>query len=162
MPRPQVRSGPDEGLLPAFRLLQQYRRPGPRWQLGPVGSIVKVPSAEQKAALEKADKRIAAIRRRLPLRRSRPLRLTIQPRMRARVSLSSGAITSGSTTPCPRAPSPQGDGPWEFVTRPDHPVASGQSALRITAQGLKQRFFDNAGRKLKVGEGDTLLRSGFP
>ena len=56
---------------------------------------------------------------------------------------------------------PQGDGSWEFVTRPDHPVASGQSALRITAQGLEQRFFDNAGRKLKVGEGDTLFAHVF-
>ena len=61
----------------------------------------------------------------------------------------------------PQGASPQGDGPWEFVTRPDHPVASGQSSLRITAQGLKQRFFDNAGRKLKVGEGDTLFAQVF-
>jgi hypothetical protein len=61
----------------------------------------------------------------------------------------------------PQGASPQGDGPWEFVTRPDHPVLGGQAALRITAQGLKQRFFDNAGRKLKVGDGDSLFAHVF-
>ena len=88
-------------------------------------------------------------------------RHTTQPRMPTRASMSSGPTLSGSTTAVPPGASPQGDGPWEFVTRPDHPVASGQSALRITSQGLKQRFFDNAGQKLKVGEGDTLFAQVF-
>ena len=52
---------------------------------------------------------------------------------------------------------PQGDGPWEFVGKPDHPVYSGSWHCAITAQGLKQRFFDNAGRKLRVGTDDTLF-----
>jgi len=57
----------------------------------------------------------------------------------------------------PAGATPQGDGPWNFVSKPDHPVYSGRSAWRTSASGLKQRFFDNAGRKLKVGEGDTLF-----
>ena len=57
----------------------------------------------------------------------------------------------------PTGASPQGDGPWNFVGKPEHPVYSGTLALRNTAQGLNQRFFDNAGRKLKVGAGDTLF-----
>ncbi len=57
----------------------------------------------------------------------------------------------------PTGASPQGNGPWNFVGKPDHPVYSGGLALRNTAQGLDQRFFDNAGRKLKVGADDTLV-----
>ncbi len=41
--------------------------------------------------------------------------------------------------------------------KPDHPVFSGRVALRNVAEGRKQRFFDNAGRKLRVGAGDTLF-----
>jgi mono/diheme cytochrome c family protein len=61
----------------------------------------------------------------------------------------------------PQGATPAGDGPWEFVTAPEHPVKGGRASLRVTAQGLKQRFFENAGRKLKVGEGDTLFAHVF-
>ena len=123
--------------------------------------VVKVPSPEQKAALEKADARIAAIRQTIATAAAKAT-ATYDPAadatqgeyvQRADFVWIDDAVPPGA--------SPQGDGPWEFVTRPDHPVASGQSALRITAQGLKQRFFDNAGRKLKVGEGDTLFAQVF-
>jgi hypothetical protein len=57
----------------------------------------------------------------------------------------------------PNGASPQGDGPWEFVANTDAPDFGGRRALRITAKGLKQRFFDNAARKLKIGKGDTLF-----
>jgi len=57
----------------------------------------------------------------------------------------------------PMGATPQGDGPWEFVAKPRHPVYSGSLALRNTAHGRNQRFFDNAGRKLKIGAGDTLF-----
>ena len=57
----------------------------------------------------------------------------------------------------PPGATPQGDGPWEFEEKPKHPVFSGRAALRNTASGLKQRFFDNAAQKLRVGAGDTLF-----
>ena len=57
----------------------------------------------------------------------------------------------------PEGATPQGDGPWEFLGAPSHPVFSGKAALRNRAQGMKQRFFDNAARKLRVGAGDTLF-----
>ena len=57
----------------------------------------------------------------------------------------------------PAGASPQGDGPWDFVAKPDHPVYSGRLALRNRAEGLNQRFFDNAANTLKVGAGDTLF-----
>jgi mono/diheme cytochrome c family protein len=57
----------------------------------------------------------------------------------------------------PEGATPQGDGPWEFLGKPAHPVFSGRAALRNRAQGMKQRFFDNAARKLRAGAGDTLF-----
>ena len=45
----------------------------------------------------------------------------------------------------------------ELVGKSGHPVESGAKALRNTAQGRGQHFFDNAGRKLKVGAGDTIF-----
>jgi mono/diheme cytochrome c family protein len=57
----------------------------------------------------------------------------------------------------PEAATPQGDGPWDFVGKPDHPVYSGRAALRNKTSGFNQRFFDNARRKLRVGTGDTLF-----
>ena len=67
----------------------------------------------------------------------------------------------------PQGATPQGEGPWEFVEKPKHPVYSGRAALRNTARGMKQRFFDNAAHKLRVGAGDTLfayvyMKSGSP
>ncbi len=49
----------------------------------------------------------------------------------------------------------QGEG--EFVEKPKNPVFSGRAALRITARGVNQRFFDSSPRKLRVGAGDTLF-----
>jgi hypothetical protein len=57
----------------------------------------------------------------------------------------------------PSGATPQGDGPWDFVSKRDHPVASGSLALRNSARGRNQRFFDNATRKLKIGANDTLF-----
>jgi mono/diheme cytochrome c family protein len=57
----------------------------------------------------------------------------------------------------PEGATPQGDGPWEFLGKPGHPVFSGRTALRNRAQGMKQRFFDNAAHKLRAGAGDTLF-----
>jgi hypothetical protein len=57
----------------------------------------------------------------------------------------------------PMGASPQGDGAWNFVGKPEYPVHSGSVSVRNTGEGLTQRFFDNAGRKLKVGAGDTFF-----
>ena len=122
--------------------------------------IAKVPSAGQKAALDQADKKIAAIRQTIT---AAVVKATAA--YDGKADANQGEVVQRGDfvwidDAVPRR-SPQGDGAWEFVARPDHPVASGQSALRIAAQGLKQRFFDNAGRKLKVGEGDTLFAHVF-
>jgi mono/diheme cytochrome c family protein len=123
--------------------------------------IAKVPSAADKAALEAADRKLSSIRK------------SISDEVAKAVAAYDGKadIDQGEYVrredfvwiddALPAGASPRGDGPWEFVSRPDHPVLGGQSALKITAQGLKQRLFDNAGRKLKVGEADNFFAHVF-
>src|SRR5690606_5677837 len=50
-----------------------------------------------------------------------------------------------------------GQGAWEFVSGPDHPVYSGTKATTRTAQGNSQHFFTDATPGLRVGEGDRLF-----
>jgi hypothetical protein len=119
--------------------------------------ISKVPTAEQKLAMETADKKLASIRRTVAAEVTKAV-AAYDPKADADQS---EVIQRGDFVwiddEVPQGATAQGDAPWEFVTRPDHPVASGQKSLRITAAGLKQRFFENAGRKLKVGEGDAFF-----
>jgi tetratricopeptide (TPR) repeat protein len=51
----------------------------------------------------------------------------------------------------------QGDTPWEFVSKPDHPVFSGQKSIRRKAQARSQHFFSDATASLKVGDGARLF-----
>src|SRR5262249_35167383 len=47
--------------------------------------------------------------------------------------------------------------PWNFVSRPDYPVFSGNKCVALTAEGVKQVYFEDAKPGLKVGEGDSLF-----
>ena len=51
----------------------------------------------------------------------------------------------------------QGDTPWEWVSKPDYPVFSGQKSTRRRAQGLSQHVFDSATSRLKIGHGARLF-----
>jgi len=119
--------------------------------------IMQMPRPQQATALHSAETQIA------------DLRQTIAAAVaRAAASCDAKAENEAAEVPrradfvwiddaLPMGATPQGDGPWDFVGKPDFPVHSGRLALRNTAQGLKQRFFDNAGRTLKTGAGDTLF-----
>ena len=158
LPRPQVRPDPDEGLLPALRVLQQHRRPRDGRQFRQVGADrrrCRPPS--RRAALRAVDAQIAELQKTIAAEAAR-----------AAAAYDTKADAAGSEAArradfvwiddaLPAGRQPAGRRPWDFVGKPDHPVYSGSLALRNTAQGLNQRFFDNAGRKLKVGDGDTLF-----
>ena len=108
---------------------------------------VKVPSPEQKAALERADGQIAAIRKTIAAGRSRPStydpaggRAARRGRPAERLLWIDDAV--------PRRCRPREMAPGNGRTT-RYPVSSGQSNLRITAQGLKQRFFAAPGGKLR-------------
>jgi tetratricopeptide (TPR) repeat protein len=51
----------------------------------------------------------------------------------------------------------QGETPWEWVTKPAHPVLRGQKATRRQAQGVSQHYFDGATARLKLGHGAKLF-----
>jgi hypothetical protein len=127
-----------------------------RWE-----PIVKLPSAVQKVDLDRANERIAAIRHTIA---AAVVKATAT--YDAKTDADQSEVVQRSDfvwidDALPQGASSKGDGPWEFVTRPDYPVASGLSAVLIKAQGLKQQYFEKADRKLKVGEGDTLFTQVF-
>src|SRR5262249_11818187 len=51
----------------------------------------------------------------------------------------------------PAGAAPQGDVPWDFLGKPDHPVYSGRGSLGSKGRRLRQFVFENAGAKLVVG-----------
>ena len=65
-------------------------------------------------------------------------------------------ILSGSMTPCRLRLRPRATVPGTSSPSPTTRFIAGR-ALRNQAKGAKQRFFDNAGQKLRVGAGDILF-----
>jgi hypothetical protein len=51
----------------------------------------------------------------------------------------------------------QGDTPWEWVSKPDHPVFRGQKATRRQALAFSQHHFDGADPRLKLGHDAKLF-----
>jgi mono/diheme cytochrome c family protein len=119
--------------------------------------VAKVPTREQEAALADADAKLAGVRKQVADAVAEAV-ASHDPKADAGAGeyVRRADFVWIDDAPPPGA-SPQGDGPWEFVAAPEHPVQSGRSSLRITAQGLKQRFFDGTSQKLKIGEGDVLF-----
>ncbi|MDR3618476.1 MAG: PSD1 and planctomycete cytochrome C domain-containing protein [Paludisphaera borealis] len=117
--------------------------------------IVKVPSAEQTAALKAADAKLADLRGKLAAEAAKAV-AAYDPKVDEGQSevVQRGDFVWLDDAP-PAGSTPQGDG--EFVAKPDHPVLTGKAALRIEAAGLKQKIFEIAGPKLKVGEGDSFF-----
>ena len=101
--------------------------------------IAKVPSPDQKAALDLADKKIAALRQTIAAEVTEPRPPTTPRLTPARASSSSARTSSGLMTPCLPALRPRAMARGSSSTRPDHPVHSGQTSLRVSAKGLKQR-----------------------
>jgi hypothetical protein len=119
--------------------------------------VVQVPSAPKTEALRSVDSQIASLRQAITAEAAQAV-----SSYRCEADAAESEVVRRDDfvwveDALPPGANPQGDGPWEFVGRPDHPVFSGQSAWRISASQLKQRFFESAGQKLKVGEGDALF-----
>jgi hypothetical protein len=119
--------------------------------------VAKVPAAEQKKALAAADGTIAEVRKAIAAEVARAVAAYDAKAEAGEPDYVQRRDFVWVDDAPPTGASPAGDGPWEFVSAPAHPVQSGNSSLRISAQGRKQRFFEGAGQKLKIGEGDTLF-----
>lgn len=61
----------------------------------------------------------------------------------------------------PAGAKPEGNTPWEFVSKENFPVLSGTKASTRTATDLSQHFFTGASNPLRVGEGDRLFAHVF-
>jgi len=119
--------------------------------------IVQVPSAQQVTALRTVDAEISSLRQTLAAEAAKAV-----SSYHAEADATESEVVRRDDfvwldDALPAGATPQGDAPWDFVGKPDYPVHSGRLAWRVSASGRKQRFFENAGRKLKVGEGDTLF-----
>ena len=119
--------------------------------------IVQVPSEKQAAALRAVDAQIGDLRKSIAAEAAKAKSAYDGKADAAESEASRRSDFVWIDDAIPMGASPQGNGPWNFVGKPDHPVFSGSLALRNTGEGLDQRFFDNAGRKLKIGKGDTLF-----
>ena len=162
LPRPQVRPDPDQGLLPALRVLQQHRRPA-RWtairrQVG--AGRARCRPAKQRGRIRPIEREIAAIQE----ARSRPSRQGVAASDQAKAEVREpsaaargGPISSGSTTPCRRAPAP-GRRPLG-VRRQAEVIRSTAAARRCATrpEGSSSVSSTTPAQKLNVGEGDTLF-----
>ncbi len=119
--------------------------------------IAAVPTAQQAAAIKAADNEIAELKKSIASELAKGNAAYDSKLEAAESEDPSRSDYVWVDDALPAGASPQGDGPWNFVGKPDHPVFSGNVALRNTGPGLTQRFFDNAARKLKISAGDTLF-----
>ena len=115
--------------------------------------VAKLPTPEQTQQLQMLDQELTAVR------------TQIQTEL-AKIEYVEPEGEAASTEPkeyvwiedaVPAGANAQGNTPWEFVSRTDFSVLSGEKASRRKAQGLSQHFFDGAKPGLKIGEGDKLF-----
>jgi hypothetical protein len=124
--------------------------------------ILAVPTAHQTAALDAIDSGITALRRDIS---SEVCKAAIVDTSQI-VAYCDDCDDESEAGPradftwiddaLPPGAKPQGNGPWDFVSKPD-PVFSGRSSLRQKANGLQQWVFEDAGNRLKIGPGDALF-----
>jgi Protein of unknown function (DUF1553)/Protein of unknown function (DUF1549)/Planctomycete cytochrome C len=119
--------------------------------------IAQVPTPAQAQALKAAAERMAGVREAIAKQAAPAVAAYDLKADSCRNVVSTRAEFVWIDDALPSGATPRGDGPWDFVAKPDHPVQSGSKAWRITAEGRRQRFFDDARRKLKVRGGDTLF-----
>ena len=119
--------------------------------------IVKAPTMAQGEALAVLDGEIAALQKTIAAETERYVKAHPVSAEPAESEVVRRADYVWIDDEPPRGATPQGDGAWEFVSSPESPVHAGRLALKQTAKGRMQRFFENAAAKLTVGEGDVLF-----
>src|SRR5262245_30328808 len=117
--------------------------------------IMKVPTPEQTAQLASLDQQLAALKQRIGEELAK-VEYTEPP------APEGGGLTEPKEfvwieDDLPPGAKAQGNTPWEFVSKADKPVYSGEKASTRTAEGLSQHFFTEASPGLRVGEGDKLF-----
>lgn len=121
--------------------------------------IARVANAEQLAAFNQIEQKVQAVRRAIdsvvaktPYDESRAAK---EPEQRKRGEF----VWIDDAVPAGAKPSADGgvNGQWNFVTKPTHPVYSGEKSVRRSAEGLSQHLVENAAPGLRIGAGDKLF-----
>ena len=116
--------------------------------------IVKITTPEQDKQLKEVEQKVAAVRKKISAELAKVEYVDPGPSTKAEVEPTETIWINDAT---PQGAKEQGNGPWEWVGAPDHPVFSGMLASKRTAKGLSQHFFEGAAPTLTVAAEDTLF-----
>ncbi|HEV3162968.1 MAG TPA: PSD1 and planctomycete cytochrome C domain-containing protein [Isosphaeraceae bacterium] len=121
--------------------------------------IVQVPSAEQKADKERLEEKLASIRKLISAEVAKVSYDDAQDAALGEYVERSDYVWVDDAVPAGAQPTTEGKPgkAWSFVTRPEHPVLSGEKSLMQRLEGQGQHAFMNAKPGLRVGEGDILF-----
>jgi len=119
--------------------------------------VIKVPTPEQTEQLTEFDRQIAQL--------DRETKAALQAVEYTDPSAGDGPITLEpkevvwieDALPAGAKPTFDGVESWPFVSKPDHPVYSGEQSTRQQAEGRRQQFFTDASPGLKIARGDKLF-----
>ncbi len=118
--------------------------------------VVKAPTAEQRAALEKLNQKIADIQKKIADEAAKtPYDEAADATTNAPPPAAADYVWIDDDLPPGAQPSPEGG--WKWVEGPDHPVLSGKKSHTQKASGLAQHFFTAASPGLRCGDGDRLF-----
>ncbi len=120
--------------------------------------VIKVPSAEQTAALAGFDREIAATRGEIKsAAASFPYDETVDATAREIIERRDYVWIDDAVPRGAKTDEGGANRPWTFVSNPAYPVASGVRAVRGVSKELSQFVFTQAAEPLKVGEGDVFF-----
>jgi hypothetical protein len=119
--------------------------------------IAQVPVPSQSAALKEAEAKVAGIKQAITAEAAKAV-AAYNPEIDA----DQGEVVARSDfvwidDAIPLGGVAEEGKPWEFVSRPDHPVHSGKHSIRISGKDVTQRVFTKAAQKLKAGPDDRLF-----
>jgi hypothetical protein len=117
--------------------------------------IMKVPAPEQTAALAALDHEVGSLKQKIGEELAKIE--YVEPPVPEGGNLTEPKEYVWIDDDLPPGAKPQGNTPWQFVSKADKPVFSGEKASTRTAEGLSQHFFTEASPGLRVGEGDRLF-----
>ncbi|MFO0958744.1 MAG: PSD1 and planctomycete cytochrome C domain-containing protein [Isosphaeraceae bacterium] len=118
--------------------------------------FVQVPTPEQSAALAAADSKVAEWKGKLEaiLKESRDAYNPAVDADQSEVVRRVDHVWVDDALPPGAKP---GEIPFAFARSADQPVRGGAQSIKLQAKGLQQVYFIGAGKKLKVGEADSLF-----
>jgi mono/diheme cytochrome c family protein len=121
--------------------------------------IARIPTPDEKAALTKLDQKVEMLKQRITTELAQAkydnaLDGKSSPQQaRAEYVWVDDDIPPGAKSSSDGNP----NGQWNFVTKPQHPVYSGNKSVMRLSEGLSQQFFESAQPGLRVGEDDVLF-----